>query len=266
MKEELYQDRKYLITGASAGIGRAFTHELHRRGAEVLLTARRETRLRELCDALNEKRPGSASFRVVDLEDLEQLREMVSEVFADGSVFGVVSNAGFGSFGKFWEQERAREEAMTVVNCQAATALLHEAARRFQQAGEGVIIQLSSVAGYIALPYMSTYSATKAFDIHLGLGLYHELKPYGVRVLSVCPGPVATEFGDVAGFPDSKREDFAGDTSEAVVADSLRALEKGRAVVVPGFYGKLVGLGRFLPKSVSAWFAAHHLRRELGKR
>ena len=117
---------------------------------------------------------------------------------------------------------------------------------------EGEIISLSSIAGFQPLPLMSTYAATKAFNLFHSLGLKEELREFGINVLAVCPGPVATEFGGVARVPGTMTGGTR-DSAESVVRSSLKALRHEKAFVVPCLRGKLISLpSRLLSKSLTS--------------
>ncbi len=250
-----------VVTGASSGIGAEFARQLHQDGLNVILVARRRENLQALEASLNAKRAESASFLEVDLcapgtPEFKKLEVLLQE--SPVEVF--VSNAGFGSFGEFDELPLAKELDMITLNVASSTRLLHAAVGGMKQRRRGQIAIVSSIAGTQPLPYMATYSATKAFNLTQAVALHSELKSYGISVLAVCPGPVATEFGGIARMPGT----VAGgrrDSVEAVVAEALRALRRGAVTVVPCMRAKLLWFASsLLPRAVSASVIARMFR------
>lgn len=259
--------RVVLVTGASSGIGREFALQIHRAGAKrIIAVARRSQELSELCDELNSVRPESAVARMVDLtkrgDDDDTLDSLVRFV-QEHEIDILVNNAGFGSFGYFEEIDIEHEISMVALNVEATLRLAHAAIPRMKKQRTGGIISVSSIAGFQPLPYMATYAATKAVNHSHSVALREELKPFGVRVLTVCPGPVATEFAGVARVPG---EVTAGPRNEAedVVRESLAAFERNQAVVVPCIQAKfLTFLIRITPLKLSTWIAGKALERSL---
>jgi short-subunit dehydrogenase len=242
-----------LITGASSGLGALYAKAFHQRGANVVLVARREELLKKLSMELNSLRPNSAEILVMDLSTpvesgainflLQWMREHRPNI--------VVNNAGFGSFGYLETLSVAHELSMVRLNVEVPLLTTHVALSYMKERKKGVILQISSIAGIQPLPLMATYGATKAFDYSFGLATWAEAKPFGIRVLTVCPGPTETEFSGVARFPGSP-SGGPRDSAESVVEDSMRALKRGDAVVYPGIRGWWSSLAvRILPKAFS---------------
>lgn len=256
-----FNGRSALITGASAGIGREFATRLHALGCSVTLVARRKERLEELAHKLNAERNGSASVLAADLSetsDLAALREHIR----DNRIDILVSNAGFGSFGHFELLDLANEIKMVRVNIEAGISLIHAVIPQMLSRKDGVIIVLSSMAAFQPLSYMATYSATKAFNFSHALALHSELKPHGIRVLAVCPGPVATEFGEQAKVPDKFMSGSL--TSEQTVRKSLKALRQGRAYVVMAKGAPFLRLAMMLPVAFRTSMTSKIMRRRWG--
>jgi uncharacterized protein len=255
------KDRIVLITGASSGIGAAFADEFHERGAKVVLVARREAKLQEICSRLNSLRPNSAEYIVSDLAGgkIEGLLEYIQS----NQIEILVNNAGRGSFGYFESIPLDSELEMVALNITSTVRLAHAVIPQMKARRSGAIISLSSIAGFEPLPYMSTYAATKAFNLYHTLGLRHELAPFNVRALAVCPGPVDTEFGGVARVP-GKFTGLARDSAQAVAKESIRALMKNKAYVVPCLQAKLMWFFvSLVPKTVSTYFTGKILKSTL---
>src|SRR3954451_22745103 len=242
-----------LVTGASSGIGADIARELTKRGLGVTLVARREDRLRTLADELE-----STGVRVevlaADVADTDARAKLIDSVNRLGlEVEVLINNAGYGSGGAFHELDAESEVAMVRVNCEAVVALTHEYLPRMIERGRGAILNVGSTAGEQPLPRQATYSASKAFVNTFSDALHAELHGSGVTVTSLRPGPVKTEFGDVAGISDElfSAPDFTIKTSEQVAADAVEGLEHGRRTVAPGVAAKFATVGgRMVPRTV----------------
>ena len=220
-----------LVTGASSGIGEEFARALSRRGYELVLVARREDRLRALADEL----PGEAHVVACDLAvDADSVAEQVDALGL--SVDLLVNNAGYGTYGRFLDQDPEREALEVRLNCEAVVRLTHAFLPGMVSRGRGGVITVASTAGMQPLPYEAVYAATKAFARSFSDGLHTELRGTGVRVLAVNPGPVPTEWQEVAGHtPDSKPRGIPGEIPPAQVVDeALVAYDAGRRTMVPG--------------------------------
>ncbi|HEX3607705.1 MAG TPA: SDR family oxidoreductase [Candidatus Dormibacteraeota bacterium] len=225
-----------LVTGASSGLGECFARHLARRGHELVLVARRTDRLQRLATEL---RPDSAAPVGVLGADLETAagRERVAARLGSGGPWLLVNNAGFGTRGRFVEQDPAREAAEITVNALAVHQLMRAALAGCVAARAGGVINLASSAAFQPLPHMATYAATKAFVLHLTEAVATELRGTGVRAMALCPGPTRTEFGDVAGVA----EDFGRlgplfMTADGVVGAALRAFDHGDVICIPGVH------------------------------
>jgi short-subunit dehydrogenase len=252
---------RVVITGASSGIGAECARQLHARGAEVVLVARREERLKALSDEFNRQRPGSASYCALDLSrPSEATFAAFEQELRSTQVDILINNAGFGSFGEFADMPLERELEMIALNVVAPTRLAHAVLGQMKQRRSGALVILSSIAGFQPIPSMSTYAATKAFNLSQGLALHYEYARYGVQVLTVCPGPVETEFGGVARVPGMVTGRVR-DTAEDVVKEILAALEKCKVWVVPCMSARLMSLGsRLLPRSLTTYITGKILR------
>jgi uncharacterized protein len=242
-----------LITGASSGIGAEFARQFHARGAELVLVARRVERLQQLADGFNQARPASARLIATDLTKTEGLKRLV-DFISQNQIDVLVNNAGRGSFGCFESLPLEEEIEMVNLNICATLTLSHAVIPQMKSRKSGAIISLSSIAAFQPLPFMATYAATKAFNFVHSLALHFELASFGVKVLTVCPGPTGTEFGGVARAP-GKLTATARDRVVDVVSQSLRALDGGSAWVVPGSWRSscMSVFSRFLPKQFTAW-------------
>jgi uncharacterized protein len=247
------KDSTALVTGASSGIGADIARELAKRGHGVTLVARREDRLRTLADELSATGV-RAEVIACDVTDDDALRRMIETIAERGlKVEVLVNNAGYGSGGLFHELDAGSEVAMVKVNCVALTALCAEYVPQMVERGRGAVLNVGSTAGEQPLPRQATYSATKAFVNTFSDALYADMKGTGVTVTSLRPGPVTSEFGDVAGIGEElfSAPKFTIKTPEETAAAAVEGLEKGKRTVAPGVPAKVATIaGRVTPRSV----------------
>jgi short-subunit dehydrogenase len=178
-----------LITGASAGIGVALAKELAAGGANLVLTARRQERLEELSRELAAKHKIKTSIVAADLADVTGPEKIYAFTRAQGiSIELLVNNAGFGAYGELHTVEPHRLLDMVQVNCSAVVHLTRLFVPEMVERRSGDILILASTAAFQAVPYISTYAASKAFDLLFAEGLAEEMKPHGIRVCALCPG------------------------------------------------------------------------------
>jgi short-subunit dehydrogenase len=220
-----------LVTGASSGIGAEFAKQLSERGYEVILVARRAERLAELASQL----PGPARVISCDLAaDAPSLEGKVAELGLHVDL--LVNNAGFGTHGRFTTIDPARDAEQVRLNCEAVVTLTHAFLPGMLERRRGGVITVASTAGMQPIPYETTYSASKAFARTFSDALSGELRGTGVRALCVNPGPVPTEWQQVAGYEPDYLPPVPGKISaEQVARESLRAFERGRRTIIPGF-------------------------------
>jgi len=219
-----------LITGASSGIGEQFARQLADRGYELVLVARRKERLVRLASAL----PTKAEVIARDLAT--EAGKLVGDVGKKGiEVDLLINNAGFGLRGRFAELDAERQAEMVRVNCEAVVVLTSAFLPSMIERGRGGVITVASTAGLQPLPYEATYGATKAFATNLTEALHAELRGTGVKALSVNPGPVPTEWQQVAGYEEVGGEMMPGAIkADQVVREALRAYDRDKRALVPG--------------------------------
>jgi short-subunit dehydrogenase len=237
-----------VVTGASSGIGSAFARELARRGADVVLVARRLDRLETLAAELESASGIRATPVALDLSVPRAGRTLAAELLARGiGVTGLVNNAGFGTDGPFHEEDPDRlvdEINVDVANLVDLTRALIEPLRA---AESGLLINVASMAAYMPSPGMAVYAAAKTFVLHFTEALWFESRGTGLRVLSLAPGLTRTEF-----FDDLAGGSYTGryQSPEDVVRTAMRALEKGRGPSVQSGWSNAitVALPRFLTR------------------
>src|SRR5438094_950075 len=256
-----------LITGASAGIGREFARQLAGHAQSLILIARRDQRLNELRDELEQEYPNLALFlRKTDLADLVQLNELLSWLDHESiDIDLLVNNAGLGDSGAFATSDPVRNEQMALVNVVALTTLTRHLLPRMIARRRGGILNVSSSAGFLPIPDFAVYAATKAYVTNFSEALRAELQGTGVSICALCPGPVQTEFQEVAkrqGVQPKLGPKFFVVPAEQVVREALAELETDRPLVIPGFAVKVTMLvSRVIPMPVLRFLFRLSLRR-----
>jgi uncharacterized protein len=224
-----------LITGASAGIGVALARELATGGTNLILTARRTERLETLARELAAAHKISAQIFSADLAHLNAPEEIFA--FTLGKKIEIdllINNAGFAKYGEFTNADTKRLLDMVQVNCSAVVHLSRLYLPDMVKRRQGYVMIVASTASFQAVPYLSTYAATKAFDLILAEGLAEEMKPYGVRVCALCPGSTESEFSEVAGQSALAAARRNRETAEKVARVGLKALAAGKSYVISG--------------------------------
>jgi len=248
-------DSTALVTGASSGIGAQIARGLARRGHGVTLVARREDRLKGLADELGRAHGIRTEVIGADLADPDaraSLAGRVDELGLDVEV--LVNNAGYGGFGPFAEQERDRELGMIRLNVEALVDLESRYLGGMVERGRGAVINIASTASFQPLPENATYAATKAFVLSHGEAVHEELRGTGVALTTVCPGPVKTEFAEVAGIggAEDRTPGFVWLAPDDVARAAIEGAEKNKRVVVPGALNRATSLvGQHSPRAVA---------------
>ena len=237
-----------LITGASAGIGAALARELAASGTNLVLTARRRDRLVGLAGELSTKHGIRTLVCVADLAQPDGPREVFAFTESKNiSIDLLVNNAGFGAYGEFRRVQVERLLEMVQVNVSAVVHLTHLYLPGMIARGGGDILILASTAAFQAVPYITTYAATKSFDLQFAEGLAEEVRQHGIRVCALCPGSTESEFLEVAGQRHHTRR--PQETAEKVARVGLRALAAGKSSVISGFANWLGAESvRFVPR------------------
>jgi|SRR3984957_552044 len=251
-----------LVTGASAGIGTALAEELAHGGANLVLTARRRERLEELAQKVETAHKIRTKIFVADLKEAEAPERIFQFTKEQGiEVELLINNAGFGAYGEFQTVETDRLTEMVEVNCAAVVHLTRLYLPEMVARRHGDVLIVASTASFQSVPYLSTYAATKAFDLLFAEGLAEEMKPYGVRVCALCPGSTESEFAEVAGQSHLAATRANRETAEKVARTGLRALAAGKSYVISGLGNYLGMLGqRLVSRRMVARVAARMFR------
>jgi len=245
-----------LITGASAGIGREFARQLADRASSLVLVARRQERLEELRDELTKQNPAlNVHIRAIDLSDECAVTKLCDWLEGERlSIDLLINNAGLGDLGSFATSELQRVKEMLAVNVTALTLLTRLLVPGMIARKRGAILNVSSTAGFLPIAGFAVYAATKAYVTGFSEAIRAELRGTGVTVTSLCPGPVYTEFTEVAARPGAKRDrtpEFVHVSAEEVARTGLAAIEMDRPLVIPGLIMKLgMSLVRLMPLSI----------------
>ena len=211
-----------------------------------MLAARRKDRLEALAAEL-----GNARAVAIDLGQPGAAANLVADCDAAGERIDLlVNNAGFGLRGPFVKLDAARQRGMIDLNIGALTDLCRILAPRMAERQSGAILNVASTAAFQPGPKMAVYFATKSYVLSFTEALHEEMKPFGVKVSALCPGPTRTEFGEVAGFGADSRFDRIAMRPDEVVQQGLAGLSRNKAVVITGKLNKAGAIGtRFLPRS-----------------
>jgi short-subunit dehydrogenase len=238
-----------VVTGASSGIGTELAGGLARRGYPLVLVARRRERLDDLAGELRTQYSVGVDVVPLDLSEAAS-RGQLAERLRSEPVAGLCNSAGFGTSGVFQTLPIERESEEVVLNSLALMELTHAALPGMVERGAGAVLNIASIAGFQPMPFMAVYSATKAFVQTFSEAVHEELSGTGVSVTVLCPGPVPTEWGEIANaerFNISIAQVSPHDVAEAAIAGMV----DGKRSVVPGLVPKAVSIGgRFMPRTL----------------
>lgn len=244
-----------LVTGASSGIGYEISRQLAKEGHNLVLVARRRERMEELAAQLRMEHKCKITVVALDLTQPGAAESLYQQLKRENIPVDIlVNNAGVGTRGSFLNIATERQLAEIQLNVVALTHLCKLFGNDMVQRGLGKILNIASVAGFIPGPYMSVYHASKAFVLSFSEGLRQELKGTGVSVTVVCPGPVESEFHQLANTQSMAFLRWTPMMSSSDLArHALKAMHDRRCVEVPGLMNRLTTLlPRLLPRS---WIA-----------
>jgi len=240
-----------VVTGASSGIGTELARGFAARGHDVMLVARRRDRLETLATELRDAHGIEVDVRECDLGDPIDRAALAADLRGgERAVSGLCNCAGFGTAGTFHQLPVGRELAEVELNAAAIVELTHAVLPAMVAAKAGAVMNVASIAGYQPIPGMAVYAATKAFVQTFSESVHEELRSTGVSCTVVCPGPVPTEWADIAGAQAVMMEPAQVSAAD-VAAAAIAGMEHGKRTVVPGIVPKMMSLGgRYTPRSV----------------
>jgi short-subunit dehydrogenase len=246
-----------LITGAASGIGAELCRLFGRDGSNIILVDKNKIGLEKTSIELADKFGIETVTLIYDLSIQESAKQIHSDLQAHGiEVDVLVNNAGFGTFGNFWETDLARDRALINVNIMAPMLLTKLFLPGMVKRGRGHVLNVGSVSGFLASPYASTYYSSKAFLLSFSQGVSTSLKGSGVTATVVCPGPTYTAFdwhSTEDGTPPPQKKNFQMSAAE-VASQAYRAMRRGQIVVIPGVSNKaLAVLAKLLPRQFALW-------------
>lgn len=258
---ETWRGKWAMVTGASAGIGQALAQELAAGGTNLVLTARRRDRLEKLAQKLAADHSIRTEIFPADLAESTAPEKIFTFTRTKKiEVDLLINNAGFGKYGELISAETQRLLDMIQVNCGAVVHLTRLYLPEMVARRRGDVLIVASTASFQGVPYIATYSATKAFDLLFAEALAEEMKPHGIRVCALCPGTTESEFRDVAGqrpLGSFERQE----TAEKVARTGLQALAAGKSYVISGMRNYLGAHSqRLVPRRVVTKMAAKMFR------
>jgi short-subunit dehydrogenase len=247
-----------LITGASGGLGREFAKLFAKNGYNLVITGRREDKLKNLAGEL---KPYNISCEIIakDLSDPKAPKELFDEMKQKNIHIDVlVNNAGFGVSGSFADADIERQLAMIQTNITSLTHLTKLAINEMKEKGKGKILNIGSTGSFAPCPSIAVYCATKAYVLSFSEAVAYELKGTGITVTTLCPGPTETGFAEVAGVVNAKS--FKSGVMKAADAAKIgyEALMKEQPMAVAGLQNKLLTQSiRFSPRGLVTRISAY---------
>jgi short-subunit dehydrogenase len=263
-----------LITGASGGIGEALAHGLAARKHKLVLVARNTDKLRELHQVLTDKYKTDVKYITSDLSEPEAPRRLFDETQRQGlEVSMLINNAGIGSSGEFTDIDLTSQLRLLQLNIASLVSLSHLYLAEMKKKRKGVLINISSMASFMPVPYMATYAASKAFVRSFTQALTQEYQPYGIHVMLLSPGLTRTSFNEAAGLISEKGNALSSDyatastqTPEEVAAEILQALDRKKHFHISGGKNRWgMRLMALLPNSFIATFVAGSYRKKINQ-
>jgi short-subunit dehydrogenase len=249
-----YAGTTSLVTGASSGLGEEFARQLAARGGDLVLVARSADRLEALADDLRARHRVTVTSLPADLSLPAEVSRVAAQA-ATTEIDVLVNNAGFGTYGTFADLDAGREHDEIMVNAVAAVDLAHAVLPGMLGRRRGGIITVASAAAFQPSPHQAVYAATKAFALAFSEALWVETRGTGVRILALCPGPVATGYFTALGSQDATTSVIYRRMADPadVVKTALRGFDRDAMTVIPGLRTRVLAQGyRFFPRTLMA--------------
>ena len=246
-------EKTVLITGATSGIGAEYARRFAREGYNLIITGRREAKIRALADELSRENGINVEVVLIELSDMGAVDKFLERI-KDRDIDILVNNAGFGTSHFFHREPLQTHEDMVAVNILCAVRLTYAILPKMLKKRKGIVINISSAGAYLPTPNEATYTGTKAFLRAFSEALHFELIGTGVKIQAVCPGLTKTDMPTRLGIPEDQivdRGPFKWKTPEEVVDASLKCLKKDKVVCIPGWLTRLqVFMRSILPDSL----------------
>jgi len=260
---QLKQNRWALVTGASSGIGKAFAERFAKDGWHVILLARSEDKLKVIAEDLQKRYQAKTHVVCADLSHDNLYRKIYEEIRGSGIVVDcLVNNAGFGAIGNFIKLDLERQLEMIDVNIKSLVALTHLFLPGMVNQKYGLIINVSSTAGFQPMPYFAGYAASKAFVTSFSESVAAEFSDQGIQIINLCPGRTETNFGNAAGFHHHPLDKRPAQSAEEVIDETFRAILKRKTTVISGFWNRFAYcIEQLVPRS----FVVQVLKRSFRK-
>jgi short-subunit dehydrogenase len=265
MNNELLKGKWALVTGASSGLGASFARDLASRGCNLVVTARREDRLNALQEEIIEQHRVSVKTIPLDLTLPTAPENLYDQIEAAGiSVDVLINNAGFGIYGEFLQTDWTRHREMLQLNILAVTHLTLLIVRDMAARNSGYILNVASYGAYQPSPMFATYGASKSYVLNFSEALHDELKGTQVKCTAISPGPVVTEFQQIAGQkPTHPLIRFGKIEPARVTRIGIDAVLAGRASVIPGWkITLLVWSSQLAPRRLATFITGWLMRLE----
>ncbi|GAC1385236.1 MAG: SDR family oxidoreductase [Ginsengibacter sp.] len=253
-----------MITGASGGIGKELALVAAENHNNLVLIARSEAALKELCQFITNKFNVQADYLALDLAENGAAEMVYKQTKEKGlQINYLINNAGIGDYGNFLENDIQKVINMILLNISALTELTWYFANEMVKEGKGGVLNIASTASFQPDPFMAVYGATKSYVANFTEALSYELKDTGVTATVVSPGATETSFFKVAKMDDSKLMNTKMMKSEEVARTAYHAMMKGKLHVVPGFTNKILGFISSItpPMKLRLAIAAHILKK-----
>ncbi len=262
MNERSVAGKRALVTGASSGLGADFARELGRRGAHLIVVARRTDQLEALAAEVRASARVEVDVISADLSAPTAAQSLFDQISRIGKGVDVlINNAGLGLYGRSIEIPWRKEQAMLQIDIVTLAGLTKLFLPQMLERRFGFILNISSIAAYQPTPLYASYSAAKTFVLYYSEALSHELRGSGVSVTVLSPGVTATEFLHVAGQTATAYQRFVMMRSPDVARIGIHALLTGRRHVVPGFLNAALAWGAGLSPHVLSMRLAERLMR-----
>ena len=253
-----------LITGATGGIGQAFTRELSARGFDLVITARRVERLQEIKQKMESQFFNTVYYVQSDLSQVDGVDTILAEIEKNQLTIDIlINNAGYGYQCDFVSKSWVEWERLIHVNVISLVKLTHGILPGMIERKKGKILNIASAAAFQPIPWFTIYAATKAFIRFFSVGLSMEVKKQNIKVSCLCPGVIYSEFVESYGLDVSHIPDFLWMNPERAVNKALNALEKNKFQYIPGLFFKTIPfVERFAPENLVTWISGRLLKPE----